>query len=281
MTQLNNRIQFTAIVLAENCNPNGDPIAANFPRTDEHGMGMMSDVCIKRKIRNRMQDMGYEILNKSNDRTDDGIRSIRGRVTASEAWKKYKDSEEDFLKSARETWIDVRTFGQLFGFKHSGIAGVSISARGAVSIQHAFTIDWVHVKNVQITKSLNGEKEEGRDSETMGMKYIVEKGVYVIKGGINCNMAKKNGFTKEDSEIVKKCLLTLFDNDETASRPIGSMTVCELFWWEHDCASGSYPPLVVFNSIDILPVEDYPYYKVQHNCELDRVKCEHYDLLNV
>jgi CRISPR-associated protein Csd2 len=238
MSVLNNKIDFVVLVSVSMANSNGDPLNGNRPRTDYNGFGEISDVCIKRKIRNRMQDLGQKIFVQSEDRCDDGFGSLSERASAT--MKKIKDREE-YAKLACETWMDVRSFGQVFAFKDA--KGLSVGVRGPVSIHQAVSLSPVEIESLQITKSVSGEKkakDQARTSDTMGMKHFVRFGLYKIKGSINVQLAKKTGFTEEDAEIVKECLRTLFENDASSARPEGSMEVVKLYWWKHNCASGQY-----------------------------------------
>ena len=119
---------------------------------------------------------------------------------------------------------------------------------------------------MQITKSVNGDPDEKKSSDTMGTKHFVRFGLYELKGSINVQLAEKTGFSQEDAETVKECLRTLFVNDASAARPDGSMEVVKLYWWEHNCKDGQYSSAKVHRSvhvtakdIDALPssVDDY------------------------
>ena len=246
MSKFENKVDFVVFVGVNNANPNGDPLDGNRPRTDLDGFGEMSDVCIKRKVRNRMQDLGEKVFVQSDDRADDGAKSLKDRAKDLE---KIKDADA-FAKTACERWIDVRTFGQVFAFKGFGCASVGV--RGPVSIHQAVSIDPVEINSVQITKSVSGEKKENelRGSDTMGMKHFVKFGLYKVKGSINVQLAEKTGFSNEDAELVKKCLQTLFVNDASSARPDGSMEVVRLYWWEHNCKDGQYSSATVHKSVD-------------------------------
>ena len=128
MAALNNKIDFVVLVSANQANVNGDPLNGNRPRTDYSGYGEMSDVCIKRKIRNRMQDLGNDIFVQSADRSDDGCKSLSERASSN---IKTKDINE-YAKEACEKWLDVRSFGQVFAFKSKDSSGVSVGVRGPV-----------------------------------------------------------------------------------------------------------------------------------------------------
>ena len=118
---------------------------------------------------------------------------------------KTKDRDE-YARIACETWMDVRSFGQVFAFSASDKSGVSVGVRGPVSIHQAVSLSPVEVKSLQITKSVNGEPGEKRSSDTMGSKHIVRFGLYLVKGSINVQLAQKTGFTNEDAGIVRECL---------------------------------------------------------------------------
>ena len=248
MSTLQNKIDFAALVSVNMANANGDPLNGNRPRTDYNGLGEISDVCIKRKIRNRMQDLGYRVFVQSDDRCDDGCGSLSERAAA--VLKGVKNRDE-YAEKACETWLDVRTFGQVFAFKGNDAGGVSVGVRGPVSVHQAVSVSPIEVQSLQITKSVNGEPGEKRSSDTMGMKHFVQFGLYLIKGSINVQLAEKTGFTEEDAEVVKECLRTLFVNDASAARPDGSMEVVKLYWWRHNCKDGQYSSAKVHRSVKV------------------------------
>ncbi len=238
MTVLKNKIDFVALVTVKNANPNGDPLNGNRPRTTYTGIGEISDVCIKRKIRNRLQDTGEKIFVQSSERSDDGCKSLNDRVDAN--IKKYSSNEE-FATLACDIWIDVRSFGQVFAIKKDKKGeGVSVGVRGPVSIHQAKSIDVVDINSMQITKSVNSETKDKKSSDTMGTKHMVDFGLFKIKGSINVQLAEKTGFTTEDAEKIKEALRTLFVNDCSSARPDGSMEVVNLYWWEHSNKTGQY-----------------------------------------
>ena len=284
MGVLRNKIDFTLLITAKNANPNGDPLNGNRPRENYDGFGEISDVCIKRKIRNRLQDMGEKIFVQSDDRCDDGFDSLRSRADGNDAIKsisKGKNTNRDeYAKTACAEWIDVRSFGQVFAFKGDN---VSVGVRGPVSIQQAISVSPVDVVSMQITKSVNSEGgKEGKASDTMGMKHRVEFGLYVVNGSINCQLAEKTGFSDEDAEKIKQALLTLFENDTSSARPDGSMEVCRLYWWKHEGKTPKYSSAKVHRQLEVrlkdetkrpLSFEDYD---VTLN-ELDGLECEKYE----
>ena len=289
MTALQNKIDFALVFTARNANPNGDPLDGNRPRTTYEGFGEVSDVCIKRKVRNRWVDEGYPVFVQSDDHraVGDNFRSLKDRADACpalkacleaiKAQKKTKDaapvSREDYAKIACETWLDVRAFGQVFAFKEdkkkknddkaddekAGSDAVSIGIRGPVSIQSAFSVKEVDVVSTQITKSVNletGADPDWKASDTMGTKHRVSYGVYTTFGSINVQPASKTGFSAEDAEKLKKALLTLFCNDATSARPDGSMEVVKLIWWEHNCPNGRYSSAKVHRTLHVVQPDD-------------------------
>lgn len=251
MSTLKNKIDFIALVSVTRANGNGDPLNGNRPRTDLNGFGEISDVCIKRKIRNRMQDLGKAIFVQSEDRCTDGYGSLSERAAAVMKGVKDRDS---YAKQACENWLDVRSFGQVFAFTSKDTKGVSVGVRGPVSIHQASSISSVEIESIQITKSVSGEKKEksdSRSSDTMGMKHFVRFGLYEIKGSINVQLAEKTGFSEEDAETIKECLRTLFVNDASSARPEGSMEVVKLYWWKHNCKDGQYSSAKVHRSVKV------------------------------
>lgn len=236
------KIDFELFVSAQNANPNGDPLDGNRPRINYDGHGEISDVCIKRKIRNRMQDLGQRIFVQSDDRCDDGCRSLSDRAKTLQS-----KNLDDQVKEACAEWLDVRAFGQVFAFKDKN--NVSGGVRGPVSVHQAVSVSPVDVKSIQITKSVNSEPADKKSSDTMGMKHMVSFGLYTIKGSVNVQLAEKTGFSDEDAAILKECLRTLFVNDASSARPDGSMEVCRLYWWEHNCKDGQYSSAKVHRSV--------------------------------
>ena len=228
MSTLENKIDFVMFFTVKNANPNGDPLMSNMPRTDYDGYGEVSDVCIKRKIRNRMQDLGYDIFVQSQDRIMDGNKSLEARFNDQFA---KKDDDATVAQKACEKWIDVRSFGQVMTFQKR-----ALGIRGPVSISLAKSLEPVDIITLQITRSTNGMEAEvgkARSSDTMGSKHYVDFGVYKLTGSINCYFAEKAGFTNEDAEIIKEALRTLFVNDMSSARPEGSMEVKNIYWFMH------------------------------------------------
>lgn len=265
MSTLDHKIDFAAIVLVEKSNPNGDPLNGNRPRQNFDGHGEISDVAIKRKIRNRLQDLGEAIFVQSDDKNVDGFRSLQDRANSiealAEASKGKKKDEDLYARVAADTWIDVRSFGQVFAFKGSGM---SVGVRGPVSIHPAISVDPIDINSIQITKSVNSVTGDSKGSDTMGMKHRVDFGLYLLKGSINPQLAEKTGFTNEDADKIKEALRTLFVNDASSARPEGSMELVKLYWWAHNSKLGQYSAAKVHRSLKIISnvenpksIEDY------------------------
>ena len=274
MTTLQNKIDFAVVLRVKRANPNGDPLNGNRPRTDYDNYGEMTDVCNKRKIRDRLlerwvadgkkEDDGNMIFVQSDDRKEDIYKSLRARAEAGLGNKLGSDETVDL---ACKRWLDVRAFGQLFALKGGkkakkgeenegeGDTGISIGIRGPVTVQSAFSVAPVDIASTQITKSVSGEdtKDGKRSSDTMGMKHRVENGVYVFFGSMNPQLAKRTGFSDVDAEAIKQVLPRLFENDESSARPAGSMEILKVIWWKHNCKAGQYSSAKVHRALTVNP----------------------------
>lgn len=240
---LEHKIDFMVTVEVREANANGDPLSGNMPRTNAANQGLISDVAIKRKIRNRMQDFGHTIFVQANDRIEDGLNSLEKRFKTQFTGK---ESDEEINEKANQLWMDVRSFGQVFTY----LKDRSFAIRGPVSVSMAKSLDPIIISSLQITRSTNGvepKKAGGRSSDTMGTKHFVDYGVYVIKGSINPNFAEKTGFSNEDAEVIKEVLVSLFENDASSARPEGSMRVREVFWFTHSNKLGNVSSARVFD----------------------------------
>jgi CRISPR-associated protein Csd2 len=261
---LENKIDFAVIFSVRNANPNGDPLNGNRPRTDYDGYGEVSDVCLKRKIRDRLQEAGHAIFVQSDEKKIDGMPSLKARAESEEhglgrdTFNSKKTSPEKAAKLACEKWIDVRTFGQLFAFKSEAKDGVSIPIRGPVSIQSAFSIEPVSVTSTQITKSVSGEGDgTKKSSDTMGMKHRVDRAVYVTYGSMNPQLSERTGFNNDDAETIKAVLPKLFEGDASSARPEGSMAVEKVIWWQHNSKSGQYSSAKVHRTLKVSPAGSF------------------------
>ena len=282
MSTLKNKIDFAVIVSVNNANPNGDPLNGNRPRVNYEGLGELSDVSIKRKIRNRLMQEDKKIFVQSDDNKVDDYPSLRKRAEGE--IKSWTDREKA-AKLACETWMDVRAFGQVFAYgSGAGTAsGVSIGIRGPVSIHPAFSVAPVleRISSTQITKSVSGEGDGSkRGSDTMGMKHRVDHGVYVFYGSMNPQLAEKTGFSDEDAKAIKEAITTLFRNDASSARPEGSMEVYKVYWWEHNNKNGQYSSAKVHRLLKVEATSEQPNsiedYKITRG-DLDGLNCEEID----
>ncbi|MES2219561.1 MAG: type I-C CRISPR-associated protein Cas7/Csd2 [Acidobacteriota bacterium] len=264
MSTLQHKIDFAVILRVHHANPNGDPLNGNRPRIDYTGYGEISDVCLKRKMRDRLMESGQSIFVQSDDRKNDDAKSLRDR-----AEKKLggKFGSAETAKLANETWFDVRAFGQLFALpkksktkvsEEEGDTGISIPIRGPVTVQSAFSLEPVDVTSTQITKSVSGDGDgTKRGTDTMGMKHRVDKAVYVFYGSMNPQLAERTGFSDTDAEAIKQVLPKLFENDASSARPDGSMEVLKVLWWRHNSRAGQYSSAKVHRSLRPSPDGSY------------------------
>ena len=261
-----NKIDFAVVIGVNHANPNGDPLNGNRPRQTADRHGEISDVAIKRKMRNRLLAMGEEIFVQSDDNRSDLCRSLNDRFQAADF-----PAEVEIRESVCDKWFDVRAFGQVFAFKakdkskktankkSKGVEGdvtqdngtaeenagsVSIGIRGPVTIQSAFSLTPIVPESIQITKSVNLETNkvnpDQKDSDTMGMKHRINSAVYVAYGAITPQLACRTGFSDEDAEKVKWALQSLFEGDASSARPEGSMEILHVIWCRHSSPCGQY-----------------------------------------
>jgi CRISPR-associated protein Csd2 len=281
MTTLNNKIDFAVIIGVKHANPNGDPLNGNRPRVDYNGYGEISDVAIKRKIRNRLMQESHAIFVQSDDSKVDDYPSLRKRAEGELSKDVWKENDKAY-KAACEKWLDVRAFGQVFAYSGGGggAAGVSVGVRGPVSVHPAFSVVPVldRSSSIQITKSVSGEGDGNkRSSDTMGMKHRVDHGVYVFYGSMNPQLATKTGFSDDDAQAIKEALRTLFRNDASSARPEGSMEVYKLYWWEHNSPNGQYSSAKVHRLLEVKSTVDEPKRIEDYDIslrELDGLNCE-------
>ena len=217
-------------------------------------------MCLKRKIRDRLQSENKAIFVQSDEKKTDGMVSLKARAESEEfglgknAFKPSKENTKDIIAGkVCAKWLDVRAFGQVFAFgKEADAAGVSIAIRGPVTIQSAFSIEPVSITSTQITKSVNSEGDgTKKGSDTMGMKHRVDEAIYVTYGAITPQLAEKTGFSDDDAKAIKAVLPKLFEGDESSARPAGSMAVKKVIWWEHNSKAGQFSSAKVHNSLAV------------------------------
>lgn len=261
---LDHKICFTALVSVSYANPNGNP-DDGLPRTDPNDFGIISDVCIKRKLRNRLQHMGEPIFVQSEEYCSDGFKSLHDRLKGNENMQKAAKGKnpDEYKKAACREWTDVRMFGAVFPFK--GKDTVSCGVRAPVTIRTAKSYDPIEIEEMSITKSVNGETmNDGKKSpDTMGgSKAYVRYGLYAVNGNISVQQAELTGMTYADAEKLKYAFMTLFEGDASAARPAGSMEVTDLVWYEQDsklCQSARLHRSVTAETDEASPLcyEDY------------------------
>lgn len=268
-TPLQNKIDFAIVFRVKHANPNGDPLNGNRPRTNYEGLGEVADVCLKRKLRDRLQENGQKIFVQSDDRkaAGDSYKNLAERAKG-ELGDKFGGSDTATL--ACDKWFDVRAFGQVFPFKANkkskknkqaessddagGDTGISIGIRGPVTVQSAFSIERVDIESLQISKSTSLEGDGvNRQSDQLGMKHRVDHGIYVSYGSMNPQLAERTGFSAEDAEVIKAILPKLFENDASSARPEGSMEVLKVIWWQHNSKSGRFSSAKVHRSLNVSP----------------------------
>ncbi|MGN1339530.1 MAG: type I-C CRISPR-associated protein Cas7/Csd2 [Oscillospiraceae bacterium] len=241
MSALEHRVDFMALISVTGANPNGDPCGGGVPRTDSRGCGVITPVCIKRKLRDRLGEAGENIL----------VSPPEGRGDSLAARIRWLPRGSELTWRACAEWYDVRAFGQVFAFPGVSATGI----KGAVTLQQAVSVCPLKIVRTGITRCI-ANTENNRSS--MGFIRTVDYGLYLLKGSVNAYIARKNGFTQEDCWKLRAALLHIFDNDCSASRPAGSMELSRLYWWEHSCALGDYPPAKVFGSVSVRPLIDQP-----------------------
>ena len=256
-------IAFKAYGIVVGANPNGDPTTDGRPRQKSDGTGYIENVCIRRKFRNRWQDMGRTILVQQEDHINDGyptvMEALEGNEKIKAALDEFKGASKDdkhkkkkkFLSTACSEYEDVRLFGQPFTIKNED----STNVRGAVTISQAESIGPVDVIDDQITKCISFKPDS--KSDTMGHRCYVDFGIYEIKGAFNPIMMDHNGVTESDIADVKEALRTLFLNDESSVRPAGSMYIYKLFWCEQENNDIVYSPKIMLDSIKAVPKTDH------------------------
>lgn len=250
MAEINNRIDFVYLFDVQDGNPNGDPDAGNLPRVDaETGMGLVTDVCLKRKVRNYVQvakDLsdGYDIFIKEKA----VLNSEIDKAHDDEDVKKAKDKTAAARLFMCKNYYDIRTFGAVMSTgKNAG------QVRGPIQFTFARSIDPIATAEHSITRMAvatekEAEKQNG-DNRTMGRKATVPYGLYVCHGFISASLAKQTGFSEEDLELFFEALKNMFDVDRSAAR--GLMSAQKLIVFRHDSVLGNAPANKLFDLVKI------------------------------
>lgn len=278
MAAIKNRYEFVILFDVENGNPNGDPDAGNMPRIDpETGYGLITDVCLKRKIRNYVEtvkenEAGYKIYIKDNvplNRSDAEACEYLGVDPAKLKETKKKDASldekiRDFMCS---NFFDIRTFGAVMTTFVKGALNCG-QVRGPVQLGFARSIDPIMPQEVTITRiAITTEADAEKKGTEMGRKYIVPYGLYRAEGYISANLARKTtGFSDEDLELLWQAILNMFEHDHSAAR--GKMAVRKLIIFKHDSELGNAPAYKLFELVkaqckaDVISPRAYTDYEV-------------------
>ena len=261
MDAIKNRYEFVVLFDVENGNPNGDPDAGNMPRIDpETGLGLVTDVCLKRKIRNYVEavkegESGYRIYIKDNvplNRSDAEACTYIGVDPAKlkEAKKKDANLDEKIRDFMCANFFDIRTFGAVMTTFVKG-ALICGQVRGPVQLGFARSVDPIVPQEVTITRvAITTEADAEKKGTEMGRKYIVPYGLYRAEGFISANLARKTtGFSEEDLELLWQAILNMFELDHSAAR--GKMAVRELIVFRHDSELGNAPAYKLFDLVKI------------------------------
>jgi len=254
MSAMNNRYEFVLLFDVENGNPNGDPDAGNLPRVDaETGRGLITDVCLKRKVRNyvdltRAGSEGYNIYVR-----EKAVLS-EVREPAYEAAGAKKDTKGAEVVQQAQKWMlknffDVRTFGAVMSTKENNCGQV----RGPVQFTFSSSIDPIMPQEVSITRmaveTSKEAKDQAGDNRTMGRKHIVPYGLYRLEGFISAHLAGQTGFSEEDLALLWEALINMFEHDRSAAR--GKMCARKLFVFKHDNAIGKAPAQTLFKRVSV------------------------------
>lgn len=275
---IKNRYEFVVLFDVENGNPNGDPDAGNMPRIDpESGYGLVTDVCLKRKIRNYVEmvkedEEGYQIYIKENvplNRSDNQAFEYLG-INEKKA-KDLKKSDPEADRKIRDfmckNFFDIRTFGAVMTtfVKASLNCG---QVRGPVQLGFARSVDPIVSQEVAITRvAITTEKDAGVKSTEMGRKYIVPYGLYRVEGYISANLARKvTGFSEEDLELLWEAIINMFEHDHSAAR--GKMAVRELIVFKHSKELGDCPAYKLFEAVEVHRKEDVIYPRKYQDYEI-------------
>lgn len=269
MESIKNRYEFVILFDVENGNPNGDPDAGNMPRTDpETGYGLVTDACLKRKIRNYVEALkedapGYRIYVKDNVPLNRSDREACDYVGVDpDKLKELKKKDEHLDEKLRDfmcsNFFDVRTFGAVMTTFTKGALNCG-RVCGPVQIGFARSIDPVTPQEVTITRiAITKEADAENKNTEMGRKYIVPYGLYRAEGFISANLARKTtGFSESDLELLWQAILNMFELDRSAAR--GKMAVRELIVFRHDSELGNAPAHKLFDLIRVQRKDDVIY----------------------
>ena len=289
-TPIKNRYDFVILFDVENGNPNGNPDAGNMPRIDpETGYGLVTDVCLKRKIRNYVEDLkeeapGYRIYVKEGVPLNRSDAEALTAVGVSGDLKAAKKADPGIDKKLRDfmcsNFYDIRTFGAVMTTFVKGALNCG-QVRGPVQLNFARSIDPIVPQEVTITRvAITTEADAEKKGTEMGRKHIVPYALYRAEGYVSANLARKTtGFSEDDLQLLWQAILNMFENDHSAAR--GKMAVRELIVFKHDSELGCAPAYKLFQKVQVQRVEgvevprQYGDYNVSVSDDLpEGVQCE-------
>ncbi|MGN0941842.1 MAG: type I-C CRISPR-associated protein Cas7/Csd2 [Selenomonadaceae bacterium] len=256
---IKNRYDFVVLFDVENGNPNGDPDAGNMPRVDpETGLGLVTDVCLKRKIRNYVEirkenEEGYRIYIKEGvplNQSDEEAVKYLGAKDVADLKKKDKDADKKVRDFMCRNFYDIRTFGAVMTTFVKGSLNCG-QVRGPVQLGFARSIDAIAPQEITITRTAITTVADAEKKKTeMGRKYIVPYALYRVEGYVSANLARKvTGFSDDDLSLLWEAIINMFENDHSAAR--GNMAVRELIVFKHDSELGNAPAYKLFERVSV------------------------------
>lgn len=275
---IKNRYDFVILFDVENGNPNGDPDAGNMPRVDpETGYGIVTDVCLKRKIRNYVEvakedEAGYQIYIKDQvplNRSDKKALEYLGiEGDSKEVLKAAKKDDPELDRKIRDfmcqNFYDIRTFGAVMTTFVKGALNCG-QVRGPVQLSFARSVDPVLPQEVTITRiAITTEADAERKGTEMGRKYVIPYGLYRAEGYVSANLARKTTeFSEDDLQLLWQAILNMFENDHSAAR--GKMAVRELIVFKHDSELGNAPSYKLFDAVHVTRAEGIAFPRSYHD----------------
>lgn len=276
---IKNRYEFVVLFDVENGNPNGDPDAGNMPRIDpETGYGIVTDVCLKRKIRNYVEmvkenEEGYNIyiredvpLNRSDSKAFEYL-GVAGKEDIKELKKKDPDADLKIRDFMCQKFYDIRTFGAVMTTFVKAALNCG-QVRGPVQLGFARSIDPIIPQEVTITRvAITTEEDAAKKSTEMGRKSIVPYALYRTEGYISANLARKvTGFSEEDLELLWDAIINMFEHDHSAAR--GKMAVRKLIIFKHSKELGDCPAYKLFDAVEVKKQDEAAYPRKYQDYEI-------------
>lgn len=260
---IQNRFDFVLFFDVKNGNPNGDPDAGNMPRIDpETGHGIVSDVCLKRKVRNYVDlvkgqdvdgpdvaegELGYKIYVQEGAVLNERNKKAYVHYDMKPSEKKLPKGEQDRLKVTKfmcDNFFDIRSFGAVM------TTGVNCGqVRGPIQMCFAESVDPVMPMEMSITRMAVTKEEDAEKERTMGRKQYIPYGLYRVEGFVSASLAEKTGFSQEDLDLFFSALMNMFENDRSAAR--GLMSSRKLFVFKHESKLGNAPAHRLFKAVKV------------------------------